>query len=70
MVTFALSGPDAGLFTVTPTSDLTADLAFAVAPNFEAPGDVGADNVYDLTVTTEDIEGLTGASGRIITSCF
>ena len=59
IVTFSLSGPDAGLFSITPTSDLSADLAFNVAPNFEAPGDSGANNVYDLTVTTEDIEGLT-----------
>ena len=29
-------------------------MTFKAAPNFEAPGDAGADNVYDITVTVSD----------------
>ncbi|MBR0756724.1 VCBS repeat-containing protein [Bradyrhizobium jicamae] len=38
-------GADAALFTINPT---TGALAFITAPNFEAPADAGANNVYDV----------------------
>ncbi|MBI5165438.1 MAG: DUF4347 domain-containing protein [Magnetospirillum sp.] len=54
-VTFAKNGgADAALFTVSGTS-----LTFAAAPNYEAPGDAGADNVYDLIIRATDALGNT-----------
>ncbi len=51
-VTFTLSGggADAGLFTIT----LAGELAFNTAPDFEIPTDMGADNVYEITITATD----------------
>jgi len=47
--TFAITGgADAAKFTIDPA---TGVLSFLAAPNFEAPGDAGADNVYDVVVT-------------------
>ena len=47
-VTYALSGPDAALFTIDPA---TGAVRFNVSPDFETPLDQGADNVYNVTVT-------------------
>jgi VCBS repeat-containing protein len=44
-------GADAGLFTIDAT---TGALAFLSAPDFEAPGDVGGNNVYDLILGVSD----------------
>jgi hypothetical protein len=47
--TFAIAGgADAAKFVIDPA---TGVLSFVAAPNFEAPGDTGADNVYDVVVT-------------------
>ncbi|MEL6586284.1 MAG: lamin tail domain-containing protein, partial [Pseudomonadota bacterium] len=53
-VTLTLGGADGALFTLDTT---TGEIRFATAPDFEAPGDVGGDNVYDLTVTADDGNG-------------
>ena len=45
--TFAISGADAALFQVLNSNELH----FIAAPDFEAPGDAGADNTYNITVT-------------------
>jgi Ca2+-binding RTX toxin-like protein len=45
------AGADAALFTINPA---TGALAFRTAPDFENPGDLGADNVYNLTVQVTD----------------
>jgi Ca2+-binding RTX toxin-like protein len=51
-VTYSLvTGGDAAAFTINPT---TGALSFVAAPNFEAPTDVGANNVYNLTVQASD----------------
>ncbi|PCG14153.1 MULTISPECIES: cadherin domain-containing protein [Sphingomonas] len=50
-VTYSISGTDAALFTI---DSATGVLRFAAAPNFEAPGDNGADNVYNLVVSASD----------------
>jgi hypothetical protein len=42
---------DAALFNIDP---LTGVLTFKTAPNFLAPADVGADNVYDVIVQASD----------------
>jgi len=42
---------DAANFAVNATTGI---VTFVASPNFESPTDVGADNVYDLTVTASD----------------
>ena len=44
-------GADAAKFTIDAS---TGALAFVTAPNFEAPTDAGANNVYDVTVQVSD----------------
>jgi VCBS repeat-containing protein len=44
-------GADAALFDIDPN---TGALTFKAAPDFETPADVGADNVYDVTVKVSD----------------
>ena len=48
---YSLSGTDAVLFTINAT---TGEVSFITAPDFEAPGDDGGDNVYDIIVTASD----------------
>jgi hypothetical protein len=50
-VTWSITGTDAAAFTINPA---TGELSFTPAPDFEAPTDVGGDNVYDLTVSASD----------------
>ena len=49
--TYSLSGTDAALFMIDPA---TGVVSFIAPPDFEAPGDNGGDNVYDITVTASD----------------
>jgi Ca2+-binding RTX toxin-like protein len=52
IVTFSIAGgADATKFTIDPT---TGVLSFVTAPDFEAPSDAGADNVYDVIVQVSD----------------
>ncbi|EPX85726.1 DUF4082 domain-containing protein [Salipiger mucosus] len=49
---FAIAGgADAGAFNISPDTGL---LTFATQPDFETPGDVGGDNVYDVIVSVSD----------------
>ncbi|HYJ83995.1 MAG TPA: hypothetical protein VEW26_14275 [Allosphingosinicella sp.] len=51
-VTYAIAGgADAARFTIDAA---TGALAFVAAPNFEAPADWGANNVYDVVVSASD----------------
>jgi hypothetical protein len=51
-VTYSLvAGGDSAAFTINQT---TGVLSFVAAPNFEAPTDAGANNVYDVTVQASD----------------
>ncbi len=51
-LTYSISGGlDAGLFTINAA---TGVLSFVTAPNFEAPADNGANNVYNVTVRVTD----------------
>lgn len=58
-LSYALSGQDAGLFTI---NAITGEITFAQAPDFEAPQDADGDNVYDLTVTVTDTHGAAAQS--------
>ncbi len=52
VLTYAISGgADAARFQINAA---TGALSFRSAPNFEAPGDVGADNFYDVIVRASD----------------
>jgi Ca2+-binding RTX toxin-like protein len=62
-VQFSLSGADALLFSVNATGELT----FVAAPDFEAPGDAGADNVYNVSVVATDAAGLTDTHDVAVT---
>ena len=51
-LTYSITGgPDAALFAVDSASGL---LSFISAPDFETPGDVGSDNIYNVEVTASD----------------
>jgi Ca2+-binding RTX toxin-like protein len=64
-LTFAITGgADAGLFTIGATSGL---LSFSATPDFEAPADADANNVYDVQVTITDAVGLVGSQTLAIT---
>ena len=62
-----LGGADAALFTTTTTSATGFDLSFLAAPDFEAPGDSGADGTYDVTVTVQDSDGASNGQNLSIT---
>ena len=55
-LTYSLSGADAARFTIDPT---TGAVRFIASPDFENPGDVGGNNVYDITVTASDDDSST-----------
>ena len=48
--TYSLTGTDAALFNVT----ASGGVRFNTPPNFEAPGDAGGNNVYDIVVHAND----------------
>lgn len=50
-ITFGLTGTDAGLFNINAKSGA---ISFKAAPDFEAPGDTGGNNVYNFNVTAND----------------
>ncbi|QNP30989.1 cadherin domain-containing protein [Cylindrospermopsis curvispora] len=51
-LTYSISGgADRSLFTINGT---TGALSFVTAPNFEAPGDVGSNNVYNVQIGVTD----------------
>ena len=59
-LSYTLGGTDAALFDISSAGAVT----FKVAPNFEAPADSGADNVYDITVTASD--GSLSSAARAV----
>ncbi|WP_314962302.1 LamG-like jellyroll fold domain-containing protein [Bradyrhizobium cosmicum] len=59
-----IGGADATKFTINAT---TGALAFLTAPNFEAPTDVGGNNVYDVTVQAFDGNGGIDAQAIAVT---
>ena len=49
-VAYSLTGVDAGLFTI----DANGVIRFVTSPDFEAPADAGANNVYNVTANASD----------------
>ncbi|MDO5693745.1 MAG: cadherin domain-containing protein [Pseudomonadota bacterium] len=65
VLTFSISGgADKALFQIDAA---TGVLSFKSAPNYEAPGDVGSNNVYDVQVTVTDNGGLTDVQDIAVT---
>lgn len=66
MIAFSISGTDATLFDI---DSVTGVLTFKTAPNYEAPTDSGANNVYNLTITATDngTGSLTGTKTLAVT---
>ncbi|MDP3494090.1 MAG: DUF4082 domain-containing protein, partial [Hyphomonadaceae bacterium] len=63
VITYAIAGGvDASRFTINAS---TGALSFVTAPNYEAPTDVGANNVYDIIVSASD--GTTAATTKAVT---
>ncbi|WP_240865916.1 S8 family serine peptidase, partial [Cylindrospermopsis raciborskii] len=55
-LTFSIvGGADQNKFTI---DSVTGALSFNIAPDFESPGDVGTDNVYDLRIQVSDGQNL------------
>ena len=50
-LTYSLTGTDAARFNINST---TGAITFKSSPNYEAPTDSGANNVYDVTVRASD----------------
>jgi hypothetical protein len=65
--TWTLSGADAALFSITAGPSTSASLAFLVAPNFEAPADVGGSNSYSVTITATSALPSVGTMAVSIT---
>lgn len=61
------SGADAARFTITRSETNTALIKFNVSPNFEAPADVGGNNVYEITLTATDSAANAGTQAITIT---
>ena len=62
-LTYSLSGADSLLFNINAS---TGAVTFNAVPDFEAPSDSGANNVYDITVTASD-GSLTATQAVAIT---
>jgi ELWxxDGT repeat protein len=62
-VHFALTGADADRFSITASGALT----FQSAPDFEKPADAGGNNVYDVSLTAIDADGLSDTQALSIT---
>lgn len=64
-ITYSITGgADAALFAINPS---TGALSFLTGPNFEAPTDTGANNIYNLTVTANDGTGSTATQNITVT---
>jgi serralysin len=61
------SGVDAARFNISRSETNTAIIKFNVSPDFEAPADVGGNNVYELTLTATDAAANAGTQSITIT---
>jgi hypothetical protein len=61
------SGADAARFNIARSETNTAIIKFNVSPDFEAPADVGGNNVYDLMLTATDAASNAGTQSITIT---
>lgn len=61
------AGADAALFNIITSDSVTALIRFKSSPNFEAPADVGGNNVYEITVRAVDAAANAGTQAITIT---
>lgn len=61
------AGADSAQFTLIYGDSTTSYLRFLSSPNFEAPTDIGANNIYEFTLALEDYSGNTSSQGFTIT---
>jgi hypothetical protein len=61
------SGADAARFNIARSETNTAIIKFNVSPDFEAPADVGGNNVYEITLTATDTAANAGTQSITIT---
>jgi len=61
------SGADAARFNIARSETNTAIIKFNASPDFEAPADVGGNNVYEITLTATDAAANTGTQSITIT---
>jgi hypothetical protein len=61
------SGADAARFNIARSETNTAIIKFNVSPDFEAPADVGGNNVYEITLTATDAAANAGSQSITIT---
>ena len=61
------SGADTARFNITKSDTDTAIIKFNASPDFEAPADVGGNNVYELTLTATDAASNAGTQSITIT---
>lgn len=60
-------GADSNKFSLARIGDSSTALAFVTAPNFEAPTDVGGNNVYDLVLKATDASDNIGYETLTVT---
>jgi len=63
----SVTGADAGAFTLVYNALGTYELFFASPPDFEAIGDANGDNIYDVTLTVTDPQGLFANQSLTVT---
>jgi hypothetical protein len=61
------SGADAARFNIARSETNTAIIKFNATPDFEAPADVGGNNVYEITLTATDAAANAGTQSITIT---
>jgi len=61
------SGTDSARFSLVTSDSLTARIRFLSSPDFEAPADVGTNNIYDITVRATDTTGNSATQAISIT---
>ena len=59
------AGSDAALFNIITSDSITVFIRFKAPPDFEAPADVGGNNVYEITLRA--VDGATNAATQAIT---
>lgn len=60
-------GSDAGMFNLVSSDSITSSIRFNAPPDFEAPADVGNNNVYELALRAVDTAGNVGTQAVTIT---
>jgi hypothetical protein len=61
------SGADTARFNITKSDTDTAIIKFNASPDYEAPADVGGNNVYEITLTATDAAANAGTQSITIT---